>query len=795
MNTISNLAKKSLKAYKTKNILVILTVIFSTCLITSVSIFAYSIQNMMKNSAVEQAGGNYHAIYTNVNDKQFEILKNNRNIEKVGEYIQLGNVKQEKAGDPRIALMYVSPSTMDMTNTKLKEGRLPTKINEIAIEDWVLDKLKINWKIGDTIHIEDEANSIKNDFVISGVLQDNKMNKLQNTSSAILSKEFILKNSQNAGSSFFVRIKNPGNIEKAILDVGHSIGLKDKDIKVNKIYIQASGGDIQTMIPFVIIGLIVIFATIIVIYNIFYISVIERIRQFGLLSALGATRKQIGKLIFREGLILSMIGIPLGIILGHILCYAVKLVFSQYFIEIKFSPYIILISTLISLVTVSISLRKPGKLSSKISSVEAIKYNGVQLYEGKKERASIKKITIFKIAYLNLWRNKKRTIMTMLSLTMSGILFITVFSVVKSMNIDNLTKQEFKHEFALTSTDTKGSPLNENLINRIKKIDGVKEISTEKLALNVFKDNVGSILYGYDDKLLNELKKHLITGRISAGKLKNNNEILVVTDYDNYNKGNFKYKLGDKINLTIKDNRSGESIKKQFTITGIVSKNIANLGMINYGVTRGDTFITHENIFEGAEYKNLLSTSEDNKLAAVYINIDDSKFKTIKSNIKSIIGDNNQIWYDSYTDNRKEIENQYMGIQIIAGSVVGIIGLIGVLNLINTMVTSILTRKKEYGMLEAVGLSKVQLRKMLQIEGLYYSLTSSLISLIVGSGLGYLCFKLFRKIGADYAEYEFPLISIVVLVLVFVIVEILISYVIENKLKKESIIDKIRYSE
>lgn len=217
--------------------------------------------------------------------------------------------------------------------------------------------------------------------------------------------------------------------------------------------------------------------------------------------------------------------------------------------------------------------------------------------------------------------------------------------------------------------------------------------------------------------------------------------------------------------------------------------------MINYGVTRGDTFITHENIFEGAEYKNLLSTSEDNKLAAVYINIDDSKFKTIKSNIKSIIGDNNQIWYDSYTDNRKEIENQYMGIQIIAGSVVGIIGLIGVLNLINTMVTSILTRKKEYGMLEAVGLSKVQLRKMLQIEGLYYSLTSSLISLIVGSGLGYLCFKLFRKIGADYAEYEFPLISIVVLVLVFVIVEILISYVIENKLKKESIIDKIRYSE
>lgn len=791
MNIISNLAKKSLKAYKTKNILVILTIILSTCLVTSVGIFAYSIQNMLKNSAVEQAGGNYHARYTNVSDKQFEILKNNRNVEEVGEYIPLGNVKQAKAGDPMIALIYASPPTLDMTNTQLKEGKLPTKINEIAIEGWILDKLKVNWKIGDTIHIEDEANFINNDFVISGILQDNKINKSQNASTAIVSKEFILKNTQNAERTSFVRVKSYRNIEKAVLDIGHSIGLKDKDMKANKIYIQASGGDIQAIIPFVIIGLVVIFATVIVIYNIFYISVIERIRQFGLLAALGATKKQIRKLIFREGLILSIIGIPMGIILGHIMCYAIKLVFSQYFIEIKFSPYIIVISALISLVTVSISIRKPGKLSSKISAVEAIKYNGVQLYGDRKERASIKKITIFKIAYLNLWRNKKRTIMTMLSLTMSGILFITVFSVFKSMNIDNLTKQEFKHEFALTSIDTKGSPLNDELINKIKKIDGVKEVSTEKLALNVFKDNVGSILYGYDDKLLGELKKHLIAGKISMEDLKNNNEILAITDYDNYNKGNFKYKAGDKINLTIKDNKSGESIKKQFTIAGIVSKNIANLGLMNVG----DIFITHKDIFERDEYKNLLSTSEDNKLAAVYINIDNSKFETIKSNIKSIIGDNNRIWYDSYTDNRKELGDQFMGIQIIAGSVVGIIGLIGILNLINTMVTSILTRKKEYGMLEAVGLSKVQLRKMLQIEGLYYALTSSLISLIVGSGLGYLCFKLFRKIGADYAEYEFPLMPIVVLVLVFIIVELLISYMIENKLEKESIIDKIRYNE
>ncbi|WP_406541980.1 FtsX-like permease family protein [Clostridium ljungdahlii] len=136
-----------------------------------------------------------------------------------------------------------------------------------------------------------------------------------------------------------------------------------------------------------------------------------------------------------------------------------------------------------------------------------------------------------------------------------------------------------------------------------------------------------------------------------------------------------------------------------------------------------------------------------------------------------------------------------MGMQIIAMSFIGIIALIGILNLINTMITSILTRKKEYGMLQAVGLSDRELRKMLQIEGIYYSLGSSLMSIIFGTSLGYLCFKLFKRSGADYAEYKLPLGSILVLILAFAIITILITYLIENKLKKESIVDRIRYSE
>ncbi len=791
MNCISNLAKKNLKFSKTKNILIILTIALATCLITAAGIMFYTIQNSIVNST-EEAMGNYHGMYVNVNDKQIETLKNNRKIEKLGEYIPFKNIKNKNLSDYKIALFYTDYAGAGMINLKLEQGELPQKSNEIVLESWVLDKLKVKSKIGESIHIKDENNKSM-DFILSGILSDNKMRKQENAVIGIVSKKLITQNLSKVKMGCFVRVKNHRNITSTVFDIGHSIGLKDKNIKTNSLYISAVGGDPSLLITFLVIALIIIIATIVVIYNIFYVSVIERIKQFGLLSAIGATKKQIRKVIFKEGVTLSVIAIPIGIIFTHVIYYIVRqLLISKYSIEIKFSPYIIIISALISLLAVVISLRKPEKLSSKISPVESMRYSGVEINSKKKERNSIKKMSICKIAHLNLWRNKKRTIMTMISLTMSGILFIVICTILKSINIDNYTKQDFKHEFSLTTTATNGNPLNDKLISDIKNISGVKNVYTEKYSTDIFVDNTRCGLYGYDDYLLGELKKYLIAGKISLQELRSKDEVLVVTNYKNDNRV-CKYKIGDKINLSIKvdkNSKSTESIKKQFTVAGILSKNITDFGMID-----GYDFITHEDVFTRGEFKDKLASANDNKLSGVYINIDSSKFESIKSKLKSISQNDNRIFYDSQTDYKKELESQYMGMQIVAMSFIGIIALIGVLNLINTMITSILTRKKEYGMFQAVGLSDRELRKMLQIEGMYYSLGSSLISIIFGTSLGYLCFKLFKKAEGYYVEYKLPLGSILVLILVFTVITIIITYLIENKLKKESIIDRIRYSE
>ena len=682
-----------------------------------------------------------------------------------------------------------------MTNIKLEKGRLPQKSTEIALEKWVLEKLDVKSALGETIHIEYGNTSSAADFVLSGILKDSTMHKQQNVSTGLVSKKFVYENLPNVKKDCFVRIKNHRDVEKSITDVGHSIGIKDKNIIKNSMYIDASGGDPMMLAAFAVIAVIVVLTTVVVIYNIFYISVIERVKQLGLLAAVGATRKQIRKIIFREGLLLSAVGIPLGIILAHIAAFMIGYLFSQFNIRMKSSPYIVIVCALISLAAVAISLIKPGRLSSKISSVESMKYSGVKISSRKRERVSLKKISIAKIARLNLWRNKKRTIMTMLSLTMSGVLFIIICSVLKSMNVDNMVKHDFKYEFDLSVTNTYGSPLNKKLIDDIKSMDGVKNVYIKKSTLNVFVDNARSILYGYDDYMLNKLNKYLIGGNISSENLKNRDEVLITGKKDKNGSVICKYKVGDKIPVSIrKEDSSGnlrEVMNKKFTVAGILSDNIAGSGW----VVGGYEFITHKDVFTKEEFKGSLADDRDNKLTDIYIDIDSSKFETIKSRLKAIVNRDSRIMYESNTDWKKELDDQFMAIEVTAMSFTAIIALIGILNLINTMITSILTRKREYGMLQAVGLSNKQLRKMLQIEGMYYAGISSLLSVVFGTGLGYFCFKLFKKAGADYAEYEFPLIPILAVIVVFILLEILITYLIEGRLKKESIIDRIRYSE
>lgn len=777
MDCISNLARKNLKKSKSKNILVILSIALSTCLITAIGILAFSIHNMAINSAILDADGSYHCVYQNINKKQFDILKNNREIQSIGESIPFAEDKT----NVDISYVYVDFEAAKMTNIEVQKGHLPKNDDEIAMESWLIKKLNVKPELGQKVHTN------YCDFTLSGILKDNKLHsETKKFSQAAVSKNFVLKKSKDAQKLYYIKVKGKTNIKDKLFSIAHSLEINSKNVFVNEIYLQALSDNLSTILPFIIIGIIVVLATVIVIYNIFYVSVIQRINYFGLLRAIGTTKKQIKKIIFKEGFFLSAIGIPIGILLGHVLSFILIPLFSVDNLEIKSSPFIVLISILVCLITIVISLRKPGKFASKISPIEAMGYTGANIGTNKKERTSYKKFSISKLAYLNLFRNKKRTLMTILSLTMSGILFIVICTVLKSMDINNLMKQDINYEFTLSIpdlSDPNENPLNSTVINNIKKINGVKNVYTTNIYYDLTIDNDSeSCLYGYDDDILKALDKHIISGKISTDNLKSKDEVLVV---QSHNEKAHKYKVGDKVNIIIKkhDKTSNktESLKKEFTVSGILNKNFNGIGGYN-----SCAFVVHKD--------TLARVTGNNSTYSVLVNIDENNFKDIKSELKKITDNSSSISLDSYTENKKETENQYKGIEATAISLIVIIGIIGMLNFINTMITSILTRKREFGMLQAVGLSNSQLGKMIQIEGLYYSLTSAIISITFGTGLGYLCFTLFKK-AADYAEYKFPLMPILLLSSVFIVIEFLVSLMAHHNIKKDSIIDRIRYNE
>ncbi|KNF08267.1 ABC transporter permease protein [Gottschalkia purinilytica] len=810
MNTISNLVRKNLKSYKIRNTLVLLTIIFATCLITSIGILSKSINQMMINQIVRQTGS-AHGKYKNLNDKQFGIIKNNLKFEKVGEYIKLGNSRIKESEDGYISLIYADKNTAHLMNMDLEKGKLPQKSNEVALEKWVIKELNLKPKIGETIKLkygkslnDDSDRKISDEkeltFILTGILKDNINSKQSYNSLGIVSRDLVLRENRNEDikSTAYVKLKSNKNIEENINMIGRSIALDKKNISVNTDYINILKTDFESLIPFIIVGVIVIFATIIVIYNIFNISIVERVNQLGLLSALGSTKGQLRKIIFKEGIILSVISIPIGIILGHVISFLLIPLLNLDELKGTFSPYIILVSALVSFITVFLALIKPSKIASRISPIESIRYNNVDIK--RKRKKGYDKVSIKNIAYLNLWRNKKRTIITILSLTMSGVLFILFSTVLNSMNVDSLTKGYINNDFHLTSDrvhlDDKSDPLNETLINYIKGLEGIKKMETLKYYWVYVKNNKGliklsdgsttdklnSVLYGYEESALKELRDYLIEGEISIENLKSKNEVLAVARSE----GESSYKVGDKVILEIteRDEKGTiiKEIKKEVLISGIVNSNVRWIGYSGLG----DDFITHQDTFG--------KITEDERVGRLYIDVNKDKYEEVNNALKSIVDKNDKIKYMSYKEYREEREKELRGVKVISMSLVSIIGLIGMFNLVNTMITSIFTRRKELGMLQAVGLSNTQMRKMLQIEGLYYAAISTILSVPTGIGLGYAFYILFKK-SATYATYKFPLIQTILVIIMFTLTQILVTYIIEKNIRKDSIVDRIRYNE
>ena len=264
--------------------------------------------------------------------------------------------------------------------------------------------------------------------------------------------------------------------------------------------------------------------------------------------------------------------------------------------------------------------------------------------------------------------------------------------------------------------------------------------------------------------------------------MKNKNIILVKSDLEDTSYKYNNLKVGNKVKVVVHDKASDSDIEKEFIVGGSFSKLPQELPFRNMG----PNFIVHEATFD----RNI----NDKRIARISINIKEAKYESVGKSIKKLSAKNERISFLSKKEFKEKEEKDILGMKIAGMSLVGIIGLIGVINLVNTMITSIMSRKKELAMMQAAGLTNAQLRAMLQIEGMYYSIISLIISIACGVSLGYL-FYLANKDGNEHIIYRLPIGSILAVSIGFIAIQYIITYIVERKLHAETIIERIRCNE
>ena len=736
MKTLTNLVKGNLKSSKAKSVLICITIMLTTTLLTSVGIICSNWLKTNKAATIEYSGS-FEGIYKRVNKDKLDIIKNNASIDQYGIYKAIGTSQYE---DSNLGLIYADNTIKNMANIKFEDGTMPEKENEIAIESGYLNLLNNGAKIGDKIKLSYESLSTgeikEKEFILSGILQTSDISKAQKSYSAIISKSYFVSEEvdENTKYNVYINIVKPkkltaDEVKESILSIAKNMGIEEYDVRINTDYINASNPDPQVIAGGIVVALIIILSSMLVIYSIFYVSVINKVHEYGKLRAVGATKRQIRKIILREGFILSCISIPLGIAIGYLIGQVVIL---------------------------------------KALKMDRYGVGGMNIFIA----IGVAVITVISV---------------LLSLSLSGILFIVASTIMNCMNPENMAKDhslgditvyldnyDWNEDGSNNLYDIQANnPLGKEMCERLENIPGVKKINMEKSAwasidIGAGEKNLEDI-QGFDKEFYDELSEHLVEGEINKEALESG-EGLVYT-HPSYAK-EIGIKVGSTQVITIYDGK--DSYKKEFTV----------LALVDIG---GASIRIPESVMD-----SLIKTDTTIRVG---LEIKKDMLKSVEEEIKNITDNDEYLSYGTLEDSIETYKKSMAITSVLIYSLVIIIGVIGLMNLINTMITSIITRKRELGILQAIGLSDKQLVKMLQIEGLFYTVGTLLITLTLGNILGYIAVIIFRNTGASYAIYDYPLTQTIIMIVAITLVQILITYMVTNNFKKDSLVDRIRYSE
>lgn len=513
--------------------------------------------------------------------------------------------------------------------------------------------------------------------------------------------------------------------------------------------------------------------------NILYVSVLQQVHEFAQLRAIGATYQQIRSVVKKERDKIAKPCIAPGTIIG----FLVNLVLPLHFYWIP-SIVCIVISGIFIWIITALAFRAPAKMAASTSPIEA---QHTQASNHFRSVGAKRKLTPIRIGWMYCKANKKKAAYTFLSLIMSGILMFGVFSILNAINPERLAAQPYQGNsdvFVLLNSTAdekstydlmKSTPFTEERKQKLYNISGVNDVYDLYMLDGILTDSEGEEFELSIESIVNpsEFENEIVEGTQPGDKLQNN-AISVVINRDSpyFQELNMSLQVGGYLPYIINTGYGEEEVK--LVISGFLEN--SDTGLVFY-----------------TSSENMKSLSEMNCTLAWYICLDDNGKDASIEEIKEIFTGDDRVNVSVLSDDIMALEHYFHNAKVIITVLAVLISLFSFINMLNTSITNAIARRHDYALLEATGMTKLQLRKVQQSENFIYLVGSFIGSCILGIPIGFLlCIQISKIPGLSYFEYHFPVLFVFLYLAAVVTVYNVVSIYQKKFLQQQSIIERIR---
>lgn len=861
---IKRLSKRYFRKNRIRNLAAILAIMLTAFLFTSITSLVFSMSSSIQLSMQMQKGSKADGDIRYLTEEQYEELQNSDFIKEAGCRRFVGFASN--ASGHMVEINYADPVQQELTFCTPTYGKAPKKANEIATTDQALEALGVKAKVGETVPVEFtlRGKTYQYEMVVSGWWE-----AANDTGSLMIISEQFLKDNPDLFINTYAKdreiagtymadvvLKDNRHIQKQLQEFALSVGGEPEQMNADN-YIACSQNQVGNamlqpgmMMSAIVFVLLFVVSGYLLIYNIFDISVMQDVRQYGLLRTIGTSTRQIKKIVNRQAIWLTMIGLPLGLIFGFLVSKMLLPVVMKFFqanslnaMKVSVSPLIFLIAAVFTIFTVIISTRKPAKKAAKISPLEAIRYTGQENKKTKKtKRTHGAKLSY--MAFSNLGRNKRRSVFIVLSMLLCIVLFNSIIVITQSMDEEKWISRSTKTDFTVyNSVAVNGvSPfqyredgLPASVVDLINQQKGVEK--ERILYRNTRDDSDVTVDYKFEDLVCiaeeteedyvskayeNGSSLRIVPGTEDGyfGNVFGVSEAFWedVTIYEGENNPDIlkkKMESGDYVIVgTIIDRLTGEAEeetqlqqqlqvgdsitfskdgKEEKTCTILAKATVVATEYETYAGANGATYIGGDAPFLYMSDTKFKELYEEPTIFSYSFNAGQGQKENLEGFLADFTGENTSVSYTSTKLLQEQLASNRNIVLLVGGMIGVILAFAGLINFTNMMVTNIITRRHEFAAMQSIGMTSRQLRRLIMDEGLYYAAGADVIGGLLAAILGTTVLKnVLNSPSMWYFTLRFTLVPALFIAVVYLILAAIIPVVVLHFFNKGSVVERLR---